>query len=511
LLIKFGVVVNNLIGYSWLCEKFNFTLNHFHSSKIGNRLKTEVASDGRVTVHYTPQYYPGDAPLDHVAFALKHEGLNLDLLRKVFSVIPRTDIVPYFNSTPSGKYTRQIGFLYEFVTGAQLDGVVPAIGNYVDVADPELYVLPQGVKDSRWRVNNNLPGGRNFCPLVRKTESIAKYLDVNFSEMIDETVSDVPPDIFRRAINYFYFKETKSSNDIEHEAPSRQREELFVDLLRTAGSVELADRLSEKSLAECQNVITDPRFNDDGYRLTQNYVGESVAYGRRSIIHLVGLPPEYLQDAMHGMAEFAKRSTGMNSIIRATCLSFGFVFIHPFEDGNGRIHRFLLNDVMSCDGVLKKGIILPVSAIMLKSPHEYDDALERFSKPLMKAVEYNMDDDERITVINSSEIAGFYQYPDMTIQAEYMFKVVEDTIKHELVSELQLIQAFDRFSSDIKDIVDLPNRELDLIMKLVHQGHGILTKTKRDKFPMLSDDEIEKIEGAYTEAFTVSIPSSRPK
>jgi hypothetical protein len=494
--------MNNLIGYTWLSNRFNFTHNHFHASKIGGRLKTEVAIDGSVTDFYTQQYYPGDAPLAHIEFALKYDGLDLALLKQVFGVLPAAEVVSYINQRPTGRYTRQIGFLYEFLTGNELQGVNGIAGNYIDVADGELYVLPQGVRNTKWRVNNNLPGSSNFCPLVRKTDAIKYYLDVEFGEMLQEVSQDIPPDIFRRAVNYFYFKETRSSNEIEREKPSPQKEELFVSLLHTAGSIPLTDRLSEKNLVTCQNAITDPRFHDEGFRATQNYVGESTAYGRRPIIHLIGLPPQFIQETMEGLAKFADISSGMNAIIRAVCISFGFVFIHPFDDGNGRIHRFLLNDVLASDGILKEGVILPVSAVMLKHHADYDRALERFSKPLMASAFYELDEDERIAVRNPEVIALMYQFPDMTAQAEYMFTVVEDTIKSEIVAEFEIIQAFDRFRSDVKDIIDMPNRDLELLVKVIYQGQGVLSQAKRDKFfHYLSDDEVTQIETAYKEAF----------
>jgi len=443
---------------------------------------------------------PGDQPLEHVMFGLKYEGIDLALLQQVFKAIPAGDVADIINAKPSSKYSRQIGFLYEFLTDEALE--VNAIsGNYVDLIDPADYVLPEGQKEQRWRVNNNLPGNASFCPLVRRTPVINKWLAVNFSTAINNSISDVDPSIFARAVNYLYFKETKSSNDIEREVPSAKKELLFVDLLKNAGRQSGKKSLSEDGLVNYQNIVTERRFNDERYRLNQNYVGEVSYYGRAPTVHLIGMPPQFVDKTMSGFAEFDALTAGMNPVVKATCLSFGFVFVHPFDDGNGRVHRFLFNDVLAREGLLEQGVILPVSAVMFKNMHDYNTALETFSKPLMSAATFSRDQDDHLTVLNPESIAGYYVFPDLTCQTEYMFATVDLTINVELVNELKIIQAMDSLRSDIKYIVDMPNKETELMLKLLHQGNGSLSNTKRKLFNMLTEDEISLMESAYLEVF----------
>lgn len=49
---------------------------------------------------------------------------------------------------------------------------------------------------------------------------------------------------------------------------------------------------------------------------------------------------------------------------------------HPFLDGNGRIHRFLIHDLLTRDSLTEQGLIIPVSAHMLNNMKDYDAALE---------------------------------------------------------------------------------------------------------------------------------------
>jgi len=67
-------------------------------------------------------------------------------------------------------------------------------------------------------------------------------------------------------------------------------------------------------------------------------------------------------------------------VVHAAVVSYGFVFLHPFLDGNGRIHRFLIHNILARRGFTPPGAIFPVSAAMLNRPKEYDESLEAFSR-----------------------------------------------------------------------------------------------------------------------------------
>ena len=60
------------------------------------------------------------------------------------------------------------------------------------------------------------------------------------------------------------------------------------------------------------------------------------------------------------------RARTNDPVVAAAVSSFAFVFIHPFEDGNGRIHRFLIHHVLSRRGYSPPGVIFPVSAAILR-------------------------------------------------------------------------------------------------------------------------------------------------
>ena len=64
----------------------------------------------------------------------------------------------------------------------------------------------------------------------------------------------------------------------------------------------------------------------------------------------------------------------IDPILYATIIAFSFVYIHPLEDGNGRIHRYLLHHTLGRQNFYPTNMIFPISSVIL---HEIDKYLER--------------------------------------------------------------------------------------------------------------------------------------
>jgi hypothetical protein len=191
------------------------------------------------------------------------------------------------------------------------------------------------------------------------------------------------------------------------------------------------------------------------------------------------------------------------TLISAAVISFAFDFLHPFSDGNGRIHRFLLHHVLARNGFGPEGIILPVSAVILNRPREYDQALESVSKPLMELVEYTMDDRQRMTVTNDT--ADFYRYIDCTELTRITIDFIRETIETELPAELRYLASYDDVRLRMREVVELPDRIADLFVKLCRQNGGSLSKNKRslEEFAPLTDGEIEALERLVREGLGI--------
>ncbi|MFW6303246.1 MAG: Fic family protein [Candidatus Sumerlaeota bacterium] len=482
------------MGYVWLLDYYRFeAIPNWHESYLASSSVHRLETSGNVVREFYPSArWAGDRPTDQLEFALRYDGINLAILAKVFQKIDEAELVEYIRSKPTGKYTRRAWFLYEYLTDHRLPLDDLHQGNYIDLLEAEeYYTLSARRKIQRQRINDNLPGNKGFCPLVRRSAALKKYEKTNLRSKCNEILSGYSPELLKRALTYLYNKETKSSFEIEHIVPSSTRTARFVSLLHLA---EQEDFCEKKRLVELQNRIVDPRFQEDDYRSTQNYVGETITW-REERIHYVSPKPDDLRALMAGLLDAHKRMNegAFPPVIHAAAIAFGFVFLHPFEDGNGRIHRFLIHNILAKRDYTPKGLMFPVSAAMVKEPLEYDASLESFSRPLLSMVEYTIDEKGRMTVHNDTAL--WYRYIDMTAQAEALYGFIEKTIDNELVNELDFLDHFDKAKKGIQAIVDMPDKMIELFIHLCLQGNGRLSERKRQShFTQLTDTEIAQME-----------------
>lgn len=489
-------------GYARLIERHALkALPNWHESFVtGSSVRRQsVAPDGSVLETYGAVYWPGDSDFDHLEFALKHDGTNLALLAEIFGVIDAGGLAAFVAAAPFGKYRRRLWYLYEWLSGKRLPLADMPSGNYVDLIPPEegFTAAPRRLVP-RQRINDNLLGDRSFAPLVRRTAPLEAFAAANLGGRCAELIADQPADVLARALHYLYTKETKSSFAIEREEPSPDRTERFVELLGRAHRENWCD---QAKLVSLQNAIVDSRYHESDYRTVQNYVGESVAFGQERVHHVCPRP-EQVPSLMAGLAaaDMRLREAAIHPVIHAAAIGYGFVFIHPFEDGNGRIHRFLIHAILATRGFTPPEIIVPVSAAMLRDQRAYDASLEAFSRPLLELADYSLDAEGRMTV--RSDLSDWYRFPDLTRQAEALFRFVEQTIERDLPEELVYLRGYDRSKRLLQDVVDLPARKLDLFIRLCRQNGGTLSAAKRaSHFPELRTDEIARLEEAVRQGF----------
>ncbi|MBI4243902.1 MAG: Fic family protein [Planctomycetes bacterium] len=490
-----------LAGYQALISRFRLdVIPNWHQSYIAPGNFHGVDTNLGVTEEtYPARYWPGDKLGDHLEFALKYDGTNLAILASIFMVAPQAELKDYVKSKPRGKYARRLWFLYEFLTGSTLSVDNLKTGEYIDLLDPMQYFTVTPARQvRRQRINDNLLGDARLCPTIRRTELIRTFEKADLTKRCKKVVAVYPPELLKRALNYLYTKETKSSFEIERIKPNSTRTERFILMLQLA---EKEDFCEKARLINLQNRIVDPRFQEIDYRKVQNYVGESVEWQREKV-HFACPKPEDVATLMYGLIEAHERMNqgNVHPVVHAAAIAYGFVFLHPFEDGNGRIHRFLIHNILARQNFTPDGIMFPVSASMLKNPAEYDASLEAFSRPLMPLVEYTIDENGRMIVENDT--VRWYAYIDMTAQVEALFRFIERTIDTELVEELSFLVKYDETKRTLQEIIDMPDQKIDLFIRICLQNNGHLVARRRAReFHFLSDDEISRMEQVIQSAY----------
>jgi hypothetical protein len=450
---------------------------------------------------FTPRHNPEDTLIGHLTFAFKYEGIFPEVLKALFSRIKQEDISEIIKNEPTSLYTRKLWFLYEWLLEETL--AIPDLqtGNFIDLLDESLQYPGPIRLSKRHRVRNNLPGVKNFCPIVRRTEKLDRFIGLKLNDVIKETLGNIHKDVLARAAAFLLLKDSKASYAIEGERPPQNRAQRWGKAIGQAGQ----KTLKQDELLRLQQVVIDnPRFVEMGWRTKEGFVGEHDRTTGIPIPEHISARSKDLKVLIEGIVELNAllEKSDYDPILAAAAIAFGFVFIHPFVDGNGRIHRFLIHDVLIRKGFVSKGIIFPVSAVILERIDEYRQVLEAFSHPRLTLIDWKPSTTNNVTIQN--ETIDLYRYFDATKQAEFLYECVEHTVITTIPKEVDYLEKYDRMKSYLDDYYEMPDKLVSLLIRLLQQGNGSLSaRGKTKEFELLSEKEIQNIEQEYQRIFKV--------
>lgn len=447
---------------------------------------------------YTPRHMP-DASLEgHLIFALKYEGLDLAVLKRLFVATPQKDIEDIIRAKPTSSYARRIWFLYEWLLEEVLDLVDARTGTYANVVDVKQQWAIEGKTSSRHRVRNNLPGTREFCPMVFRSEVIEHYVEENLAAQAQEVVGTISADILARTAAFLLLKDSKSSYTIEGEAPPQTRIQRWGRAIGGAGK----QPLDTDELLRLQTIVIGKgKFIKLGLREEGGFVGEHEHDARLPLPEHISARQEDLQGLVQGMLDYDHDiSEQLDAVMAAAVLAFGFVYIHPFEDGNGRLHRYLIHHVLALRGFNPAGVVFPVSAVILERIKDYKEVLQSYSKRLLRVIEWEPTEKMNVRVLNDT--GDFYRYFDATPHVEFLYSCVEKTIDIDLPEEAEFLKQYDHFKGRVESLVEMPATTIDLLFNFLKQGGGRLSnRAKGGEFSALEPGEVEYVEKVYAEVF----------
>ena len=444
------------------------------------------------------RYWPGDTFADHVTFALRHEDIDLLVLKRAFEVVQQTEIEAMVRAAPTGSAARRAWYLCEILTGRTIDVDDAPNSSAIDLLESKAYFTGKPRLSKRHRVRDNLLGTARFCPVIRRTGTLTELVELDLSAKARETVGRTGAHLVARAASFMLLADSRASFEIEGERPPRNRLERWGRAVLEAGK----NSLTLDEIIRLQRVlIEDTRFVRAGLRPDGVFLGERDQNGD-PLPEFVGARPQDLDDLMSGMLEAngRMREDGVDPVLKATATAFGFVYVHPLQDGNGRMHRCLIHHVLAERRFTPPGIVFPVSSVMLDRMDEYRKTLQAHSGPLMPYLEWRPTPDRNVEVLNQT--ADLYRYFDCTEEAEFLYACVRRTVEQDLPREIDYLRRHDAAISRIMDAVEMPDRVAENLVIFIRQNDGTLSKKRRaGEFNKLRDDEVTLIERLVADAF----------
>ena len=428
-----------------------------------------------------------DLLVDHLLFALKYEGIELQILAEALPKIAGGDLIVRLRESPTGAYIRKACCLWEWFSGAELSDLPAIAGPYEPLFDPEKYVTGELRRNQKWRINFNGLGSLRYCPTVRLTPLIKTGIGGDILGRTKAFLASLGPTNADRALSWAYLSETDSSFAIEREAPNQSKSESFVALLQQAHE---KLPLTEDYLADLQSAtITNPFGKAACFRHEQNWLRSGGLRGASSVTY-VPPSPELLSELMPVFLEMANGlPQQIDPIVAASVASFGFVFLHPFMDGNGRLSRFLFHHALCRSGRLEKGLLLPVSVAMKRQEADYLKALQSFSAPARKLWKVTWLDEDRFDFkFNGADT--IYRFWDATPGVEFGYRMAEQALDVDLRQETEFLASFDRIASALNEAFDVRSNDQHVLVISALQNGGRVSSNRRKKLADRVPEEV---------------------
>ena len=184
--------------------------------------------------------------------------------------------------------------------------------------------------------------------LIRRLEEIK----IGYKEIIKKITKKQLQDIIDRfTVNFTYESNAIEGNSLTlkdvaivlHEKRVLKGKELreIYETLNTREAMELVFsnelKINQKDIIKLHKILTKSTGVSAGFKKLPNFI-----LGR----NVKTTPPENVQREMNGLIEWYHKNKNMHPLQRASIFHGKFERIHPFEDGNGRVGRLLINIIL---------------------------------------------------------------------------------------------------------------------------------------------------------------------
>ena len=453
---------------------------------------------------YDKRYRPDPTLPGHLTFALRHESMDLLILKRVLGAVPQSALTDIVQAAPTGAVARRIWFFYETLTGNRLDlEDAPAV-TAVDALDPAQYITwrrgfsYRGDLSARHRIRDNLLGTGAFCPIIRRTAKLEAFIASDMPARAREIIGRTGAQIIARAASFMLLADSRASFEIEGERPAANRLERWGKAVLEAGT----RPLNQAEIYRLHEIlIGDDRFTPIGYRKDGVFLGGR-DHNNEPLPEFIGSRHQDITDLMLGLnlCNNRLRASDVDPVLQAAVTAFGFVYIHPMADGNGRLHRCLIHHVLAERKFTPPAMIFPVSTVMLERIDDYRGTLQAHTGPLMEAVDWRALPNGNVDVTNDT--GDLYRFFDCTAEAEFLCECVKRTVEEDLPREIRYLKAHDEAMRAIMNAIEMPDHLAASLITFIRQNDSKLGRKRWDReFVKLTDDEVEMAEGIVKAAF----------
>ncbi|MDP2140033.1 MAG: Fic family protein [Gammaproteobacteria bacterium] len=447
---------------------------------------------------FDKRYMPGDSLTDQLNFALRHEQIDLLVMKRTFDLFPEKELTDFIKATPTGGVARRVWFFFETLTGRTLNLDDADAVTAVDALEPDKYFTVKGKISQRHRVRDNLLGTGKFCPVIRRTQKLEDLINLNLAQKAQNAIGKIGAHVVARAASFMLLADSKASFEIEGERPPQNKLERWGRAVLEAGQ----RPLNQTEIYRLQRtMIGDDRFIEIGYRTKGVFLGIRDS-NNEPVPEFIGARHEDLSDLMLHFNECNNRlrHSEVDPVLQAAAIAFGFVYIHPLEDGNGRLHRCLIHHVLAERKFSPPGMVFPVSSVMADEIDQYRETLQSHSRILMNHIDWRPLPSGNVEVINDT--SDLYKFFDCTDNAEFLYECVRRTIEKDLPREIDYLIRHDSALKQVMDYVEMPDKiAQDLIMHIRSNGGKLSLKRRKAEFVKLSDEEVIGMENIINSEF----------
>ena len=263
--------------------------------------------------------------------------------------------------------------------------------------------------------------------------------------------------------------------------------------------------MTEEWLVQLQNVIVRDAYSQEvSYRTKQNWLEDGSGH-----IPFIPAPIEDLPRAMRGWEAFVNDTERCTDVlVKAACAAFGFVYLHPFLDGNGRLHRFLIQHVLARSALMRPETLIPVSAVIEQNIPDYHAVLTAFSRPVTALWNYRRSDTDPI--ILRAPGSRSYRFFEADREVAFLYAMIKEAVQKEIPRELAWLQGYDLAFSRLNNELDLPQKDLSALIRMIQTNKGVLSLNRRKQYSHLPDSVLNRIEEVVRGAFEAKPPEKSP-